>query len=58
MEASSPREKKRKHQPLKHYGRVLGAFQIPICENPNGEAISSVRDNRSFNFPCLCGNAR
>ncbi|PSN70267.1 hypothetical protein BS50DRAFT_662391 [Corynespora cassiicola Philippines] len=45
-----------------HAGKVPGGFTLPICENPEGEAISAVwqalkgaRHKSSTNFPCLCG---
>ncbi|KAF1976872.1 hypothetical protein BU23DRAFT_551306 [Bimuria novae-zelandiae CBS 107.79] len=36
-------------------GQVPGAFKLPICRNPGGEAISSVWSNKGRNFPCKCG---
>lgn len=42
-----------KGEPL---GQIPGAFSIPICRNPGGEAISSVHTKASRNYPCMCGN--
>ncbi|KAH4607717.1 hypothetical protein HBI68_092290 [Parastagonospora nodorum] len=39
----------------KHLGSVLGAFSIPIFRNPGGEAISSVGEDKSRNYPCMSG---
>jgi hypothetical protein len=36
-------------------GLVPGAFAVPVCRNPGGEAISSVNDDKSRNYPCMCG---
>jgi hypothetical protein len=36
-------------------GKVPGAFSIPICRNPGGEAISSVWSDKARNYPCMCG---
>jgi hypothetical protein len=36
-------------------GEVPGAFSVPVCRNPGGEAISSVWGKRSRNYPCMCG---
>ncbi|KAH7073297.1 hypothetical protein FB567DRAFT_428776, partial [Paraphoma chrysanthemicola] len=38
-----------------HLGLVPGAFTIPICRNPGGEAISSVHKDKARNYPCMCG---
>ncbi|KAF2641451.1 hypothetical protein P280DRAFT_507003 [Massarina eburnea CBS 473.64] len=38
-------------------GSVPGAFTIPICRNPRGEAISSVWEEKGRNYPCKCGEA-
>jgi hypothetical protein len=42
-------------QSSKHAGSLPGAFTIPVCRNPAGEAISSVWSDDSKNFPCRCG---
>jgi hypothetical protein len=34
---------------------VQGAWSVPICRNPNGEAITSVHRRTSRNYPCMCG---
>ena len=39
----------------KHLGSVPGAFSIPIFRNPGGEAISSVGEDKSRNYPCMAG---
>jgi hypothetical protein len=39
----------------KDLGKVPGAFSLPICRNPDGEAISSVWDKKGRNYPCKCG---
>jgi hypothetical protein len=36
-------------------GLVPGAFAVPVCRNPGGEAISSVNDDTGRNYPCMCG---
>ncbi|CAN9246248.1 unnamed protein product [Alternaria alternata] len=40
----------------KNLGKVPGGFNLPICVNPGGEAISSDWDKRARNYPCMCGN--
>lgn len=37
-------------------GALPGAFTIPICHNLHGEAISSVWEKKSKNYPCRCGS--
>jgi hypothetical protein len=37
-------------------GNVPGAFALPVCTNPGGEAISSVWGHHGRNYPCMCGN--
>jgi hypothetical protein len=37
------------------WSKVQGAWSIPICRNPNGEAITSVHRRTSRNYPCMCG---
>ncbi|KAF2437967.1 hypothetical protein P171DRAFT_505745 [Karstenula rhodostoma CBS 690.94] len=37
-------------------GSLPGAFTVPICRNPGGEAISSVWSKEGRNYPCRCGN--
>ncbi|KAL5394958.1 hypothetical protein PMIN06_003262 [Paraphaeosphaeria minitans] len=39
----------------KYLGEVPGAFSVPICRNPGGEAISSVWEKKGRNYPCKCG---
>ncbi|KAH5100216.1 hypothetical protein HBI88_015220 [Parastagonospora nodorum] len=39
----------------KHLGSVPGTFSIPIFRNPGGEAISSVGEDKSRNYPCMSG---
>ncbi|KAF2840719.1 hypothetical protein M501DRAFT_1029948 [Patellaria atrata CBS 101060] len=34
---------------------IPGMFTVPVCRNPRGEAISSIRRNKSRNYPCMCG---
>jgi hypothetical protein len=34
---------------------INGVFTVPICENPDGKAISSVLDPDGQNYPCMCG---
>jgi hypothetical protein len=36
-------------------GSVPGAFSIPICRNPQGEAISRTGTKDGKNYPCMCG---
>ncbi|KAF2112250.1 hypothetical protein BDV96DRAFT_649057 [Lophiotrema nucula] len=43
---------------LKHAGKFPGVFQVPVCRNKSGEAISSVWDTKARNFPCICGEHR
>lgn len=40
----------------KNGGSLPGAFTVPICRNPTGEAISSVWSKTGRNYPCRCGN--
>ncbi|KAF2438143.1 hypothetical protein P171DRAFT_526394 [Karstenula rhodostoma CBS 690.94] len=35
--------------------KVPGAFPLPICRNPGGEAISSVWEKAGCNYLCKCG---
>jgi hypothetical protein len=37
------------------WSKVQGAWSIPICRNPGGEAITSVHRRTSRNYPCMCG---
>ncbi|KAL1610592.1 hypothetical protein SLS60_002262 [Paraconiothyrium brasiliense] len=39
----------------KTLGKFPGAFAVPICRNPRGEAISSVWTKSGRNYPCKCG---
>lgn len=34
---------------------IKGVFTIPICENPDGKAVSGVLDPKGQNYPCMCG---
>ncbi|KAF2850429.1 hypothetical protein T440DRAFT_530497 [Plenodomus tracheiphilus IPT5] len=36
-------------------GKVPGAFRLPFCRSPKGEAISSYNDKAGRNYPCMCG---
>jgi hypothetical protein len=36
-------------------GNVARIFTIPVCRNPNGEAISSVWADKGRNYSCICG---
>ncbi|KAF2648646.1 hypothetical protein K491DRAFT_722372 [Lophiostoma macrostomum CBS 122681] len=40
--------------PLSYYGAAPGGFDIPICYDPKGHAISSVYTKKSTNYPCIC----
>jgi hypothetical protein len=36
-------------------GTLPGVFNIAVCRNPGGEAISSVWHDTARNYPCMCG---
>lgn len=40
---------------LENAGAVPGAFAVPVCRNPRGEAISSVWFEDDKHYPCRCG---
>jgi len=40
----------------RYYGTMPGVFTLPICHNPQGEAISSVWTRKSMHLPCMCGD--
>jgi hypothetical protein len=48
--------KKEVSEGLKDFGKVPGAFTIPVCRNVGGESISSVWSDKSRNYPCMCGD--
>ncbi|RMZ69387.1 hypothetical protein GMOD_00006181 [Pyrenophora seminiperda CCB06] len=35
---------------------VNGIFRLPVCRNPEGQAISSVWSQKDRHYPCMCGN--
>jgi hypothetical protein len=39
----------------KNKDKLTGAYTLPICRNPGGEAISSVWSKHGRNYPCMCG---
>jgi len=40
---------------IQKLGKVPGTFTIPVCRNPRGESRSSVWEDKSRNYPCMCG---
>lgn len=42
--------------PMQEGGPLAGLVAIPIFFNPGGEAISSLTERRSRNFPCMAGS--